>query len=309
MLILAKFKKYQIDNEEEICAIGKAISSPVRLKILQLLYKKSLIIGEIAKILDIPASSTAFHLKILEEAGLVRMEEQPGTRGSTKLCSRKLDSISVQFNKDDTDVKETFSMEMPIGMYSECRVVPTCGLFGPEGIIGSEDQEHSFFLPDRGKAEILWSSAGYVEYRFANGLQQKEDIKRLWLSMEICSEAPGYKEDWKSDITVWINGVDCGTWTSMGDYGERRGRLTRDIWPNGGTQYGKLVSWEVKKDGCYINGDRVRDVTMDALDLMGKPYVTVRIGNKPEAEYIGGFNLFGKHFGDYEQDIIFSLEY
>lgn len=306
---MAKFKNYQIDNEDEICAIGRAISSPVRLRILQLLYKNSLIIGEIAKILDIPASSTAFHLKILEEAGLVRMEEQPGTRGSTKLCSRKLDSISVQFDKTESQVRKAFSVEMPIGMYSACKVAPTCGLFGPEGMIGSEDQEYSFFLPERGRAELLWTSAGYVEYRIANGLLQKEDVKRLWLSMEICSEAPGYRQEWKSDITVWINGVDCGTWTSPGDFGDRRGRLTRDIWPNGATQYGKLVNWEVKKDGCYINGERVKDVTMDALGLMEKPYVTVRIGNKPEAEYIGGFNIFGKHFGDYEQDIVLSLEY
>ena len=306
---MSKFKNYHIDDGEEICAIGRALSSPVRLKILQLLHENSLIIGEIAKKLDIPASSTAFHIKILEEAGLVRIEEQPGTRGSTKLCSIKLDFISVQFFKSYSDIKEAFSVEMPIGMYSECKVVPTCGLFGPDGMIGSEDQEHSFFLPDRGKAEILWTSSGYVEYRFANGLPQKEDVKRLWLSMEICSEAPGYQQDWKSDITVWINGVDCGTWTSPGDFGDRRGRLTRDIWPNNSTQYGKLVNWEVKKDGCYINGEWVRDVTMDALDLMGKPYVTVRIGNKPDAKYIGGFNIFGKHFGDYDQDIILSLEY
>lgn len=306
---MAKFKNFEIDSEEEVCALGKAISSPVRLKILQLLYDRTLIIGEIARTLDIPASSTAFHLKILEEAGLIRMEEQPGTRGTTKLCSRKLDSASLNFCRSDTGIKETFSMEMPIGMYSECRVVPTCGLFGPEGTIGNEDQEYSFFLPGREKAELLWTSAGYVEYRFANGLTQKENVKRLWLSMEICSEAPGYQQEWKSDITVWINGVDCGTWTSPGDFGDRRGRLTRDIWPSDGTQYGKLVNWEVKKDGCYINGELVRDVTMDALNLMEKPYVTVRIGNKPEAEYIGGFNIFGKHFGDYEQDIVFSLEY
>ena len=74
---MAKFKEYRIDQIEEICNLGKALSSPVRLEILQLLYRDSMIIGEIAKRLNLPASSTAFNLKILEKAGLILMEEQP----------------------------------------------------------------------------------------------------------------------------------------------------------------------------------------------------------------------------------------
>jgi len=42
---------------------------------------------------------------------------------------------------------------------------------------------------------------------------------------------------------------------------------------------------------------------------MEQSYVAVRIGNKPDAHYVGGFNLFGKHFGDYDQDIILTVEY
>ena len=42
---------------------------------------------------------------------------------------------------------------------------------------------------------------------------------------------------------------------------------------------------------------------------MEHSYVTVRIGNKPDAQYIGGFNLFGKHFGDYSQDLILTIAY
>ena len=104
-----------------------------------------MIIGEIAKKLDLPASSTAFHLKILEEAGLIRMEKQPGTRGT------------VQF--------------------SSCQVTPTCGMFGPDGYIGNEDTEYCFYYPERMKAGILWTSSGYVEYKFSNGVPRKRSIK------------------------------------------------------------------------------------------------------------------------------------
>ncbi len=305
---MAKFQNYELNDIDAVCALGRAFSSPIRLQILQLLYVDSLIIGDIARIMDIPASSAAFHLKILEEAGLIRMEERPGARGSSKLCSRKIDSVSVRLLRKDENVREVFSSEMPVGTYSECRVVPTCGLCSAEGVIGNEDQEYSFYLPERIHAGLLWTSAGYVEYKFANGLFSNDKVKRICLTMEICSEAPGFREDWKSDITVWMNGVDCGTWTSPGDFGHRRGRLTSAVWPNGATQYGVLVSWEVGQDGCYVNGSRVGDVTVDELDLNGKSYVTVRIGNKEDAKYIGGFNIFGKDFGDYAQDIVLSLE-
>ncbi len=39
------------------------------------------------------------------------------------------------------------------------------------------------------------------------------------------------------------------------------------------------------------------------------PYVIHRIGNKPDAEYVGGFNLFGEKFGDYEQNLVLTFFY
>lgn len=306
---MAKVKEYRIDQVDEVCNLGKALSSPVRLEILQLLYRDSMIIGEIAKKLNLPASSTAFHLKILEQAGLIRMEEQPGTRGSTKLCIPKLDILTIDTTKRNMDVKEVFSAEMPIGSYSSCEVSPTCGLYGMDGSVGNDDREYSFYLPERIKAGLLWTSSGYVEYKFANAVPDGCNVDRLSISMELCSEAPGYREEWKSDITVWINGMDCGTWTCPGDFGARRGRLMPPDWPVGSTQYGVLKTWEVRKDGSYLNGERISDVTIDMLKVMEKPYIKVRIGNKKDAKYVGGFNLFGKHFGDYDQDIILSMEY
>ncbi len=68
---------------------------------------------------------------------------------------------------------------MPVGMYSECNVHPTCGLVGVDGVIGNEDQEYSFYLPERINAGLLWSSAGFVEYKFANGLFSNDDVKRI----------------------------------------------------------------------------------------------------------------------------------
>ena len=306
---MAKVKDYDMEEMEELCDLGKALSSPIRLRILQLLYEESLIIGEIARKLELPASSTAFHLKILEQAGLIRMEEQPGTRGNTRLCTRKVDHVAINLVKKNTNVDEVFSTEMPIGAYTSCQITPTCGLYGVDGCIGNEDMEYCFYYPERMKAGMLWSSSGYVEYKFANGVPRNCKPKKVSVSMEICSEAPGYRENWKSDITVWINGMDCGTWTCPGDFGARRGRLNPPGWPDGSTQYGLQMVWEVSKEGTFINGNKVLDITVEELAVMEQAYVSVRIGNKPDAHYVGGFNIFGKHFGDYNQDIILTIEY
>lgn len=306
---MAKVKDYDMEAMDELCDLGKALSSPIRLKILQLLYEESLIIGEIARKLELPASSTAFHLKILEEAGLIRIEEQPGTRGNTRLCTRKVDHVTINLVKKNTNVTEVFSEEMPVGAFTSCQITPTCGMYGPNGCIGNEDIEYCFFYPERMQAGMLWTSSGYVEYKFANGVPRNRKSKRVSVSMEICSEAPGYRENWKSDITVWINGKECGTWTCPGDFGARRGRLNPPDWPNGSTQYGIQVVWEVCEKGTFLNGQKLSDITVADLELMEQSYVAVRIGNKPDAHYVGGFNLFGKHFGDYDQDIILTVEY
>jgi predicted transcriptional regulator len=306
---MAKFGNYNIEDMNMVCNLGRALSSPVRLEMLQLLYENNMIIGDIAKKLNIPASSAAFHLKILEEAGLIRMEVQPGTRGNMKLCARKVDHVIIDMIQKNSKVNETFIVEMPVGAYTRCSVTPTCGLRSAEGVIGNEDIEYFFYLPERFKAGMLWSSSGYVEYSFPNGIPKNKMAKKFSISMEICSEAPGYREDWKSDITLWVNSVECGTVTIPGDFGERRGRLTPLSVENGCSQYGLQTVWEIGTDGSAVNGEKVSNVS--AIDVMAEKmnYIEIRIGNKEDAAYIGGFNIFGKSFGDYNQDIVLNIEY
>ncbi len=50
---VSKFLELDMEDQELICNVGKALSSPIRIEILKLLYGKSLIIGEIANALDI----------------------------------------------------------------------------------------------------------------------------------------------------------------------------------------------------------------------------------------------------------------
>lgn len=298
-----------LEDEERLCNLGAALSSPVRIQILKLLYYNSFNVAEIAQHLQIPTSSAALYIRSLENAGLINTKIQPGSRGSMKICSRKNDSINIRLTADNPNVSKVLSTSMPVGNFTDCRVVPSCGLASATGYIGIADRPESFFLPERSSAQILWSARGYVEYKFPYQLPSTVPLERLMLTAELCSEVLNYKDDWKSDITFWIDGKECATWHSPGDFGSRLGRLNPEWWGSGSTQYGKLVTLEITEEGCLLNSEPASGITLHDFSFSNDKPVTIRIGNKPDAKYAGGFNIFGEKFGDYEQNIILSLIY
>ena len=306
---MAKYIELSADAPEKLCTVAKALSSPLRIEIIKLLYTNSYNVREIAEKLSLPASSAGLHVKTLEEAGLINTDQQPGERGSAKVCSRKGDLVTIRLHSLEDKTSKVKTISMPVGAFTDCEIYPTCGIGTEWDMIGNEDKPEMFYSPERADAQILWSSAGYVEYRFSNLVPEGKEIKRIMVSAEICSEAPNYREDWKSDITLWMNGIDCGTWTSPGDFGKRRGRLTPEWIKEGNTQYGLLVSWSIDGDACYVNDTKVGESALAGMEIENKPYITVRFGNKPDAKYVGGFNFFGRKAGDYAQDIVMTIEY
>jgi predicted transcriptional regulator len=196
---------------------------------------------------------------------------------------------------------------MPIGAFVDCQVQPTCGLLSETGIIGLLDDPTSFYEPDHINAQLLWFRQGYVEYRFPGRLPPTTIPASVQLSMEVCSEAPLYNLNWPSDITVWINQVELGTWTSLADFGGEKGRLTPEWWSTRNTQYGLLKVWQVDELGTKVDGVRVSGVTTGDLNLLASAVISVRIGVKAGATHVGGLNLFGSHFGNYPQDLVLSI--
>jgi predicted transcriptional regulator len=49
---------------------------------------------------------------------------------------------------------------------------------------------------------------------------------------------------------------------------------------------------------------RLKDLAIES----GK-FIAVRIGVKEDALHVGGLNIFGRHFGNYPQDIVLRLRY
>lgn len=300
----------ELKDEKQIIEVFKALGSESRMKIIEVLQNESMNLNQISEFIDMPASSVTVNIKKLEEAGLIETEYKPGNHGSQKICSLTYDKILVNLpgNRELKD-KNLIETSMPIGNYKDFEVSPTCGLASEKAIIGEFDTVKSFFNPEHIHAQILWFTKGYVKYVFPNELPTKSKTEKLELSMEICSEAMNYNEIWPSDISVWINGIDIGYWTSPGDFGEKRGVLNPDWWYFGQTQHGLFKIWQVTEEGSFIDGNKISDVTITDLKIEKEDFIGVKIGVKEDAYNLGGLNLFGKKFGNYKQDIMLRYRY
>jgi predicted transcriptional regulator len=297
------------NNTETALMLLKALSSETRLAILAFLNEQAVNVNDIATALQIAPSSATTHIQILEKADLIRTEVIPATHGVQKLCARTYDDVHIRLERNIVSINNSFSVSMPVGHFYDFEASPTCGLASESGLIGLLDNPMSFYEPDHVAAQLLWIGKGYVSYRFPNHLPYETAPLRLDLSAEICSEAPLHHLDWPSDITLWINGVEIGTWTSPADFGGKRGLLTPDWWETKDSQYGQLKIWSVSAEGSMIDGMNISGVRIQDLAIERKSYIEVRFGIKPDARNIGGINLFGEKFGNYPQGIVLNVDF
>ena len=150
---------------------------------------------------------------------------------------------------------------------------------------------------------------GYVDYILPNYLKPGQKLIELLVSMEIASEAPGYREDWPSDIFFYINGVELCSWTLPSDFGKNPGIYTPTWWDRNWNQYGQLKFLSIDSDGTYIDGIKRSDVTLDHLNINHDSTITLRFSAPDTAENVGGLTIYGRSFGNYDQDIRVRMHY
>lgn len=299
-------------NERQCKAIFKALNNKTRRDILRLLSKKGpLSIQSISFNLDLPLSTISEHVSILLKSGVISSFKKNSERGQTKIVFRQYDKIDISLNDYADNLIETDNtiMEIPIGSYSGFDIHQLCGMVCNEGYIGSRDSSLCFHHSERFKAQLIWFDYGYLEYKIPLDCLTKKEIFSFSFSLELCSEAPGYNENWKSDIFFEINDQEIGYFTSQGDYGRRRGKLTPSWWSGDVTSYGVLKQIEVNEDGSFIDGIKVSDITIYDLNIEANKVLKLRFGVKENAKNRGGLNLFGDSFGDYPQHIILIISY
>ncbi len=290
----------------------KGLASKIRLRILDEISNTPRNVNDIAAALSLPQSTVATNLMILEKAGLVQTEKTKGRKGTQKISCAIFSEIVIEFRNTSrkTQRDNIIEVEMPIGLYNRFEVTAPCGLCSSEGIIGYLDVPDFFLDPKRMKAGLIWFEKGFVEYKFPNNsLYKNKPVKSLELVTELSSEVPGTDKEWRSDITLWINEVKVGIWTSPGDFGDKRGKFTPGWWKLEGSQYGLLKHWRVTEQGTFVDGMCISDVKLADLNLGNHHSISIRIGVEENAERVGGINIFGRGFGNYDQDLILRLHF
>ena len=297
------------NNMKVLKAVAQALASDTRLEILHFLGTHTCTVLEISEALNLPQSTATMHINVLERAGLIKTDLLPATRGLQKVCARVYDRMVIQLPAQFEPEEDHIELAMPIGAYVDASVSPTCGLAGEAGIIGQLDDPATFFEPERIYTQLLWFHHGYIEYRFPFRALSDKILSSLEVSFELCSEAPLHHPDWPSDITLSVNRVDIGTWTSPADFGGQRGLLTPHWWDDNNSQYGLLKVWKVTEQGSFVDGVRLSAVTLADLKLKAGDSLSVRIAVKERARNVGGINIFGDKFGNYPQSIVLKLNF
>ena len=300
-----------VKNLDEGLEIFKALGSELRINIIKLLQENhEMNMNELATSLGITNGALTSHIKKLEESGIIQVMTERGSHGNQKVCKVAVDKIVVDVESEENEEDQNiYNTEVKVGHYSDYDVYPTCGLATSQAIVGEVDDPRYFSHPDRINAGILWFTKGYIEYMIPNLLPSATKIDQITVSLEISSEAPGINNDWPSDISILLNDVKIGTWTSPGDYGDVQGIFTPDWWFPNWNQYGLLKMIVINKKGTFVDGLKISNVTINEFNLDYKSTVRFKFEIEEDAKNVGGITIFGSEFGNYSQDIKVRIAY
>ncbi len=295
---MKEFKK-----PEDVLKFCRVLGDPTRMKIIRILLKRRVAnLNELAERLKITNGAVTAHIKKLYTEGIIDIEHIPGKRGIQKNCFLKQHRFIIDLS-GEYEPKSSYEVSIPVGSYKKYSAMPTCGIATRDAVIGQVDDPRYFDDPKRNEAGILWFTKGFVEYRIPNYLKSSCQVEELQISMEVSSEAPGFCDIWPSEILFFLNGVRIGSFMSPGDFGSVKGLYTPDWWYPYWNQYGLLKLLTVNTEGTFLDAKRISDMTIDQFHITEKDIMDFRLAVTDDSEKIGGMTLFGKGFGNYNQDI------
>lgn len=303
---------FSISNEKDyskIALICNALSSEIRLKIIEQLQDEPLTIPELAKKNFLSISATVYHVECLYNSGIIDVVYTQSKGGNVRTCYRLLKSLYLdlfipKLLQDEKEVTYT----MGVGQFVECEGTSDCSFVTTEKLY--HVSWNNVYIRERFNADLFYSLSGTVTYAFPSNFATMHDCIELSVSLEICSETFEYNNSWKSDVTFWINDIELLTYTCPADFGGRKGLLNPEWWKLNMTQFGEYKEIKINEKGVFLDGELVNEkIKLSTLKLQKSPAVYFKLGNKPDAQFVGGFNVFGKKFGDYPQDIVLKAKY
>ncbi len=300
---------FHIHDLHDGLPLFRCLASPVRIHIVEVLQREGpLCMSDLAERVGITGGALTQHIKQLADCELVSISLAAGKHGQQRMCSANECHFLIDPAQGSALVN-VYESEIGVGHYTGYQALPTCGLATADHIIGKEDDPRFFASPERINAAILWIGQGYFEYMIHNFLQPDQELIELQVSMELASEAPGSSEDWPSDIHFFLNGQLLCQWTSPADFARMRGIYTPGWWDRTWNQHGLFKLLTINDTGTFIDGTKRSDVTLGQLGITYESNLLLRIGVPEDAKNVGGLTLYGRGFGNYDQDIKVRMHY
>jgi predicted transcriptional regulator len=290
----------RIETIDDGIPLFKALSSDIRVKIISLLTKhRELNMNELRERLGVPASTLTAQIKLLDECGLLDVRGAEGSRGMQKLCSLKESRLLIEIFEPPARHKR-LHCEIPVGAYGEYTVIPSCGIASLSALIGTEDNPMYFDAPERTNASLIWFSAGFIEYPIPNYLPEGCRLRELQISLEIASHLPRAVMGNKSQGVLFsINQIAVGSWIVPLSGDNYHSLYSPSWWDAPRIRSGKIKLLTINQKGSFIDGNNwVSNATIDRLDIRPGKRLRLRISSQGS-----GITLFGRGFGNYNQDI------
>jgi predicted transcriptional regulator len=288
-----------------------AMASKTRLAIIELLQHKEMSIKDLSSTLQISSAVVTKHIQLLEEADIVESSMRPGVHGLLKICRLKMDEATVIFNTSNESpaIQSYTEVEVPISAYTKAKASAPCGMSFDDRVFGFIDDPKYFMASNRYGLSIIWLNEGYLQYPIDLMDVKKDKTERLEISLEICSEHHPKNDEAASNVDFYLNDELLGTCSLPGNLSDRKGRFT-PAWWSLGSEYGLLIQLAIDETGVYLDEQKISDKPLSYFLNQSESEMSFRIETaKVQPKNGGGFQLFGKGFGDYDQGLLFRFLY
>jgi predicted transcriptional regulator len=96
--VLQLSETLQVDNDDAVLRIGRALSSATRLKVLRLLLQGEKDVTRVARHLGGTEANASAQIKILSEAGLLDCRYEPGQHGLKKISKTRVKRVIIDLD-------------------------------------------------------------------------------------------------------------------------------------------------------------------------------------------------------------------
>lgn len=325
-----------------VARIVKALSNDYRIAILEMLDDEDATIQSLMARLKLSKTAVLTHLNSLETAGFISSELVRGSVGNQKLYHKEYDRLIFNFSpyKANEAEEQFYEIGVEVGNFFDFRVYPPCGLATREHVIQKWDDPSVFFHPERIGARLVWGALGFVEYRIPLNVPfEDEGFSRIEIALEASAQGgiighrqlrlppgldSGRLSGGSSTLAFSLNGIEIARHEvseysrkgSSGGLTGAKGKYTPGWWK--GSNYGELISLSIDGSGTSLNGEKASSVSLGQVfspsafaDLAAKSeelrtddYLSLRVELRSDAPKVGGFTLYGRGFGNFDQDIL-----